>query len=171
MHHEGREGRDAHEPRKKPSRCVCFVIVVCFVVNIGAQAQLVRARIDTVTVTVTVTDATGRLVPHLTINDFEIFEDGEPQAVTQFTDQRVPVSLGVLRRSDPFVYAVAIDAPDSRASTLVNPDALREITGPSGGDTEVVRGAATTPIRRRAESAARTHRDRAQLLQRLPVNL
>ncbi len=47
-------------------------------------------------VTVTVTDANGRLITGLTQDDFEVFEDGEPQPVTQFTDERVPVSLGVL---------------------------------------------------------------------------
>jgi hypothetical protein len=45
-----------------------------------------------------------------------------------------------LRRVDAFVYAVAIDsATEQRVSTRVNPDALRELTGPSGGYTEVVR--------------------------------
>jgi hypothetical protein len=48
----------------------------------------------------------------------------------------------VLRRTDPFVYAIAIDSTDRQGSTRVNPDALREITGPSGGYTEVVHGAA-----------------------------
>ena len=47
----------------------------------------------------------------------------------------------VLRRTDPFVYAIAIDAPGALASTRVNPEALREITGQSGGYTEVVRAA------------------------------
>jgi VWFA-related protein len=226
---------------------------VSFVVVSGAQSVF-RSGIETVQVTVTVTDANGRLIPNLTRDDFEIFEDGAPQPVTQFTDKRVPVSLGVLldasdsmrgaaivdargavdrfvaellqpddeafvaafnhlprsigrwtrppsslrgqlddfrptggtaiydalvasapvfdkrantraalvvisdgadtasdrtlqqardilRRTDPFVYAIAIDAPDARESTRVNPEALREITGPSGGYTEVVRGA------------------------------
>ena len=45
-----------------------------------------------------------------------------------------------LRRSDAFVYAIAIDAPDTRAiNDRVNPHALREITTESGGYTEVVR--------------------------------
>jgi VWFA-related protein len=47
----------------------------------------------------------------------------------------------LLRRADPFVYAVAIDSPKALASARVNPEALRELTGPSGGYTEVVRGA------------------------------
>lgn len=219
-----------------------------------AQAPPFRARIDIVEVTVTVTDGNGRLITGLSKEDFQVFEDGVEQTITQFTDQRVPVSLGVLldasdsmrgqpivdasaaverfvdllvpddevfvatfnhrarlaarwttppsavrhsleglkpsggtaiydavadtsrlfdrrrhvraativisdgadtasdrslyqaidvvRRSDAFVYALAIDSPGGRPSTRVNPDTLREITGLTGGYTEVVRSAA-----------------------------
>jgi len=78
---------------------VVFVIFVCFVVSTSAQF---RARVDTVQVTVTVTDANGRLITGLTKDDFEILEDGVPQSISVFTNERVPVSLGVL-----------IDASDS----------------------------------------------------------
>lgn len=232
------------------------VSVVCaFSVTPAAQAPRFRSRITTIPVTVTVSDSAGRLITGLTRDDFEIYEDGIREPITQFTDERVPVSLGVvldssdsmrgeamvdargavdrfvgellesgdeafvatfnhsprsvtpwrkppatlvnvlaqtrptggtavydalvafsplfeqrtntraamvvvsdgadtasdrtlqqarevLRRSDAFVYAIAIDAADSLASTRVNPDALREITGPSGGYTEIVRTAA-----------------------------
>jgi Ca-activated chloride channel homolog len=44
-----------------------------------------------------------------------------------------------LLRSDAFVYAIAIDSPDRQAiNTRVNAEALRELTGQSGGRTEVV---------------------------------
>ena len=44
-----------------------------------------------------------------------------------------------LRRTDAFVYAVAIDAPESRPiNDRVNPHTLREITDESGGYTEVI---------------------------------
>jgi Ca-activated chloride channel homolog len=44
-----------------------------------------------------------------------------------------------LLRSDAFVYAIAIDSPERQAiNTRVNPEALRELTGQSGGRTEVV---------------------------------
>ncbi len=47
-----------------------------------------------------------------------------------------------LLRSDAFVYAIAIDPPKPKAiNTRVNPAALGEITGQSGGHTEVVRDA------------------------------
>jgi len=71
-----------------------FVIVVAFVVPLSAQTF--RARVDTVQVTVTVTDANGRLITGLAKDDFEVFEDGVQQPITVFTNERVPVSLGVL---------------------------------------------------------------------------
>jgi len=235
-------------------------IALCSVVAgavVWAQAGTApfRSRVDIVQVTVSVTDANGRLITGLTQGDFQIFEDGVEQQITQFTDQRVPVSLGLLldasdsmrgqpavdardafdrfvgdlllredevfvatfnhlarlvkkwtmppsslqgslnelkpsggtaiydaladtsrlfeqrvnlraamivvsdgadtasdrsllqtidivRRNDAFVYAIAIDAQDGRDSTRVNPEALRDITGLTGGYTEVVRSAA-----------------------------
>jgi Ca-activated chloride channel homolog len=221
----------------------------------AVAAQSFRARLDLVQVTVTVTDEQGRLITGLGKDDFQIYEDSVEQRITQFTDERPPVSLGVLldasdsmrgqpvidaraaldrfvgdllqpvdetfvatfnhtpslaarwtrppstltnvlhalhpsggtaiydalvetaalferrthtraaavvlsdgadtasdrtlhqaldaiRRTDIFVYAIAIDPPDARASTRVNPEALREITSLSGGTTEVVRDAA-----------------------------
>lgn len=237
-------------------RPLAFTLLACvsLISYASLSAQTFRARVDTVHVTVTVIDAAGRLITGLTRDDFEVLEDDVPQAITQFTDERVPVSLGVLldasdsmrgqpivaareavnrfvagllesgdevfmaafnhrphlvarwtqppivltgrldaflpsggtaiydalvasaplfdwrihtraalvvvsdgadtasdltlrqarnvlRRTDPFVYAIAIEEPGALASTRVNPEALREITGPSGGYTEVVRSA------------------------------
>jgi Ca-activated chloride channel family protein len=230
-----------------------LVVALCLVAGAAARAQF-RSGVETVLVTVTVTDAQGRLITGLARSDFEVFEDGDEQPVTQFTDERLPISLGVLldasdsmrgraivdaraaldrfvgellepgdeafvtafnhlprlvapwtrppakltmrldalqptggtaiydaltasaplfenretgraavvlisdgadtassmslqqardavRRTNCFVYAIALDPPDGRVSTRVNPEALRELTGPSGGYTEVVHGA------------------------------
>ncbi len=57
------------------------------------------------------------------------------------SDSSLSQTLQVLRRADTTVYAVAIDAPDARDSTRVNPQALGEITGLTGGYAEVVHGA------------------------------
>jgi Ca-activated chloride channel family protein len=250
--------------RRRPSRqlvvaasALCLHLAFC-ILHDGAAAQspAFRSGIETVHVTVTVTDANGRLITDMAKDSFEVFEDGQPVAVTQFSDKRVPVSLGVLldvsdsmlghpiedargaldrfvgdllqpgdeafvasfnhsprivspwtqppsalrgalnetkptggtaiydalvatatlfnkrqhtraalivisdgadtasdytliqardvvRRTDPFIYAVAIDSGDKRrVSTRVNPEALREITGPSGGYTEVIHSSA-----------------------------
>lgn len=235
---------------------VCFVGFVLLQGFPTAQSPVFRAGIETVHVIVTVTDANGRLITGLTKDDFEVYENGVRVPVTQFSDKRVPVSLGLLldisdsmfgqpivdargaldrfvgdllepgdeafiasfnhaplintpwtqptsslrgrledvkptggtalydalvatssmfnrrehtraalvvvsdgadtasdytlmqardavRRTDPFIYAVAIDSGDrARVSTRVNPNALREITGPSGGYTEVIKSSA-----------------------------
>ena len=236
-----------------------FVFFVAFVVSSffvpSTRGQTFRGSVTTVEIPVTVTDNNNRLITGLTRDDFEVFEDGDQQPVTQFSDKRTPVSVGVLldisdsmrgepivdargaldrfmaelldpgdeafvgafnhlprilvpwtvppsrltgklanerptggtaiydaifasapmfqrrqrtraamivisdgadtasdhslpetretlRRSDAFVYAIAIDsATEQRVSTRVSPEALREITGPSGGYTEVVRSA------------------------------
>ena len=55
-----------------------------------------RSGVQVTGITVSVRDAEGHLVSDLTRDDFDIYEDGEKQALTQFTSERVPVSLGVL---------------------------------------------------------------------------
>ena len=48
-----------------------------------------------------------------------------------------------LRRSQAFVYAIAIDPPDPKAiNRSVNPTTLRQITDESGGRTEIVQSTA-----------------------------
>jgi Ca-activated chloride channel family protein len=80
------------------TRCaiVAFVTFVAFAVFVSLAAAQFRSRVDTVQVTVTVTDATSRLITGLGQDDFEIFEDGVVQPITVFTNERVPVSLGML---------------------------------------------------------------------------
>ena len=55
-----------------------------------------RSGIEVTSITATVRDADGKLVQGLDRDAFEVFEDGEPQTITQFTRDRVPVGLGVL---------------------------------------------------------------------------
>jgi VWFA-related protein len=55
-----------------------------------------QSGVDLISVTATVVDREGRLVTGLPIDAFEIFEEGERQTITQFTNERVPVSLAVL---------------------------------------------------------------------------
>lgn len=55
-----------------------------------------RTGVDLTSVNATVVDSDGQLITGLTRDDFEIFEDGEPQVVSQFVGERVPVSLGLL---------------------------------------------------------------------------
>lgn len=60
------------------------------------EQRVFRSAIALTTINATVLDREGRLATNLTEEVFEVFEDGEPQTITQFTRERVPVSLGVL---------------------------------------------------------------------------
>lgn len=55
-----------------------------------------RSGIELVNVTAWVTDRRGRFVSGLQKEDFTIFEDGQPREVTYFSNERVPVSLGLV---------------------------------------------------------------------------
>ena len=55
-----------------------------------------RTGIELVNVTATVTDSRGRFVSGLSKEDFRIYEDGEPQTISHFSNERVPVSLGIV---------------------------------------------------------------------------
>ena len=54
-----------------------------------------KSGVDLIAVTATVTDRSGRFVSGLRAEDFEIYENGKPQTVSQFDAERVPVSLGI----------------------------------------------------------------------------
>jgi len=61
----------------------------------GGQGFSFRTSVELINVTVTVTDAQGRFVSGLKADDFEVYEDGKLQTVSQFDSERVPVSLGI----------------------------------------------------------------------------
>jgi VWFA-related protein len=68
-----------------------------------------------------------------------VISDGADTASTATLRELRPA----LRRSDAFVYAIAIDSPERQPiNTRVNPAALREITAESGGRTEIVQNSA-----------------------------
>ena len=55
-----------------------------------------RSGVDLVNVTATVTDRNGRFVPGLRQEDFIVYEENQLQEVTHFSNERVPVSLGIV---------------------------------------------------------------------------
>ena len=61
----------------------------------GEQSFRFKSGVELVNVTATVTDSTGRFVSGLRQDDFVVYEDDQPQTVTHFSSDRVPVSLGV----------------------------------------------------------------------------
>ena len=238
-----------------------MVVLVALAVSVAAaqrtpaQRAPLRSSIEITVVTATVRDANGKLVTGLPKEAFEVYEDGERLPIAQFTNERVPLGLGLLLdisdsmfgrrikdaeaavehflvdlldpkdaffvmafnhdarllfawktepggvhdalaklqptgstaiydaivaalplldrrpreraaivlvtdgedtasattlhelrpalvRSDAFVYAIAIDTPEPQPITKINVNTLNEITGQSGGRTEVVRNPA-----------------------------
>jgi Ca-activated chloride channel family protein len=75
-----------------------------------------KSGVELINVTATVSDAAGRFVPGLTKDDFVVYEDDQPQEITHFSAERVPVSLGI-----------AIDTSGSMAG-----DKIREAQGALG---------------------------------------
>ncbi len=67
---------------------------------VGAQPQddafKFKSGVELVNVTATVSDDNGHFVTGLTKDDFTVSEDGQPQEIAQFSNERVPVSLGIL---------------------------------------------------------------------------
>ena len=60
------------------------------------QSFKFRTGVELINVNATVTDQSGRFVSGLTKDDFRVFDDEQPQAVTHFSAERVPVSLGIV---------------------------------------------------------------------------
>ena len=73
-----------------------------------------QTGIEITSITATVTDGEGHLVVDLPRDAFEVFEDGDRQAITQFTRERVPVGLGVLLDISDSMFGRRIE--DARAA-------------------------------------------------------
>jgi Ca-activated chloride channel family protein len=73
-----------------------------------AQGYRFKSGVELINVTATVSDVNGRFVPGLRQEDFAVYEDDAPVTVTQFSAERVPVSLGI-----------ALDTSGSMAGTKI----------------------------------------------------
>jgi VWFA-related protein len=82
--------------------CVTFVVAAAVALpsaqQSGQDTQSFRFRtgVELVNVTATVTDGSGRFVSGLTKDDFRVYDEGALQAITHFSADRVPVSLGIV---------------------------------------------------------------------------
>jgi VWFA-related protein len=85
-----------------------------------------ESRVDLVSVTATVVDESGHFVRGLDKDDFVVFEDGKPQPISLFFNERVPVSLGVALDTSGSMqgekFGVARDALDRFLGELLDPD-------------------------------------------------
>ena len=78
-----------------------FVTLACAMLvaqqpSLVQSDQRLRSSIEVTVVSATVRDADGKLAVGLPREAFEMFEDGKPVAITQFTNERVPLGLGLL---------------------------------------------------------------------------
>lgn len=69
-----------------------------------------KSGVELVNVTATVADSNGRFVPGLTQDDFIVYEDDVRQNVSQFSADRVPVSLGIALDTSGSMSGEKIDA-------------------------------------------------------------
>lgn len=79
-------------------RILCTLVVTSGLLATPSaqQAPVFRSGSDNVSVFVTVADKSGRLVPNLTRADFEVRDNGKPQALTVFDNTPQPIRLIVL---------------------------------------------------------------------------
>jgi len=82
-------------PRRRPALHAAAIVALA-AAGLGAQAQVFRGGTDLVLLSVAVQDSRGRLVPDLGRDDFQVFEDGVPQAITNFSRDVQPIALSLL---------------------------------------------------------------------------
>ena len=82
-----------------PRPLIALILATAGVASIAAQDDQdgfrFRSGVELVNVTTTVTDDDSRFVSGLRREDFVVYEDGQRQEVTHFSNERVPVSLGI----------------------------------------------------------------------------
>ena len=76
-------------------QAVCVAIAI-LLLGALAGAQF-KAGVTVITVVATVVDGRGRMVPNLTVDDFIVEEDGQPQTIRHFSPEPdLPISIGVV---------------------------------------------------------------------------
>lgn len=64
--------------------------------NPASQRPVFKAGVSRVSVAATVRDSRGRPVTNLTASDFDLFDNGQPKAILEFSREQAPVGLGLL---------------------------------------------------------------------------
>jgi Ca-activated chloride channel family protein len=83
-----------------------------------------RSGVELINVTATVTDDQGRFVSGLRQEDFRVYDDNQPVEVTHFSNERVPVSLGIVLDTSGSM------TPDKMASARGAIERFMELLGP-----------------------------------------
>ncbi len=77
-------------------RFACAVLIACLAAAGLAAQQRIRSGVELVELNVTATDPTGKYVPGLSEDDFDVYEDGAKQKLTFFSATQQPISLAIL---------------------------------------------------------------------------
>ena len=72
------------------------VAVLTLTASLAAQNQTIKVSTLSVPIYVTVTDTDKRLVPELTIDDFEVLDNGKPQVINVFENKPTPITVTVM---------------------------------------------------------------------------
>ena len=62
----------------------------------GPRLDVIKKAVDLVLVTVTITDSMDRLVTGLAKDNFQLFENRQPQEIQHFSDEDTAVSVGII---------------------------------------------------------------------------
>src|SRR5439155_6472913 len=96
--------------KNRPMIAIVAVALTLLVVSLHAQPRTAqpparpggdeqgfrfKSAVELINVTASVSDSSGRFVCGLRQEDFAVYEDDQPVAVTHFNAERVPVSLGI----------------------------------------------------------------------------
>ena len=76
-------------PRLKVAGCCTFLIALCWlealqISRLAAQETVIRVDVDLVRVLVTVKNMAGELISALSVDDFEVKDNGVPQKIAVF---------------------------------------------------------------------------------------
>lgn len=80
----------------RPTRWTILGIFLLCITTAAAQDFQIRTRLDLVVVPVTVKGDDDRMITGLGKEDFQVFEDGKSQSITNFTSDPVPLSAAIL---------------------------------------------------------------------------
>ena len=75
------------------------IVTVCGLLALRAQepSDVIKVDVDLVSILFSVRDKKGALIPNLTKDDFQVFEDGKEQPVKVFTTEtNLPITMGLL---------------------------------------------------------------------------
>jgi hypothetical protein len=75
------------------------VLLACGALVLAQERPTFRSAARTVYIYATVQDKDGRLVTNLTRDDFEIFDNGQPQAVTVFENDPQKITMAPWTRN------------------------------------------------------------------------